>query len=73
MTYRPIFSNSPTRSEFHRRRAERELDHALSASSEETALRHLELARLHHRRRSASPVSRQPADGPPIFRTDKEA
>ena len=73
MTYCSIFSDSPTRSEFHRRRAERELDHALSASSEEIALRHLELARLHHRRRSASPAPRPTADGPPIFRADKEA
>lgn len=60
-------------SEFHRRRAERELDKALAAKSTDTALRHLELARLHHSRRSAGTAGVNGAARPPIFRTDKEA
>lgn len=73
MTYRSIFPDNPTPSEFHRRRAERELDKALSANSEDSALRHLELARLHHRRRAEATIPRTVPAGPPIFRTDKEA
>lgn len=65
--------NAATPSEFHRRRAERELDKALSANSEDSALRHLELARLHHRRRSEMSAVRPVPARPPIFRTEKEA
>ena len=60
--------------EYHRRRAEIELDKALAADAPESAIAHLELARMHRARRLAR-VKRpglNPA-GPPIFRTDKEA
>lgn len=65
--------NDATPSEFHRRRAERELDKALSAASENSALRHLELARLHHRRRTMIAAASDRPVHQAIFRTDKEA
>ncbi|WP_162888037.1 hypothetical protein [Sphingomonas mesophila] len=70
----PVVSrDDPTPSEFHRRRAERELDKALSASSDDSALRHLELARLHHHRRTMIAAAHERPAGQAIFRTDKEA
>ena len=60
--------------EYHRRRSEIELDKALAADAPESAIAHLQLARMHRARRLASvkrPELRQP--GPTIFRTDKEA
>ena len=72
MNYQSEIKHHSTPSEFHRRRAEREMDKALSASSQETALRHLELARLHHHRRTLIAAERSSPVGRPIFRTDKE-
>lgn len=43
----------PSSAEFHRRRAEAEMDRALVAGTLTVAMRHLELARLHRERRSA--------------------
>ena len=62
--------------EFHRRRAEVEMEMALAAGQPEVALRHLELARVHRERRDAVALLwRLAANGlcPPINRTDKEA
>ncbi len=62
--------------EFHRRRAEMEMQLALNAAQPETALRHLELARVHRQRRDAIATDRRHfANGhrPRITRTDKEA
>ncbi len=62
--------------EFHRRRAEVEMEMALAAGQPEVALRHLELARVHRERRDAvATLWREAANGqrPPITRTDKEA
>lgn len=42
----------PSNSEFHRRRAEVELERALTAPTWANAVRHLELARLHRVRRT---------------------
>lgn len=72
MNHHSEIKQHSTPSEFHRKRAEREMDKALSASSEETALRHLELARLHHHRRTAIAAERSSPGGRAIFRTDKE-
>jgi hypothetical protein len=62
--------------EFHRRRAEMEMELALTAAQPEAALLHLELARIHRERRDAvAMLWREAANGerPPITRTDKEA
>ena len=63
--------------DYHRRRSEAELEQAVSADAPESAIPHLELARMHRARRqvmaeqeSASPKVRR---GGGIFRTDKEA
>lgn len=69
-----MFRPRPTEVEFHRRRAEHELEKALVAECPETSLRHLQLAKLHYRRRSAAASSRLMGARPgPIMRTDKEA
>lgn len=61
--------------EFHRCRAEAEMDKALSAGPLSVALRHLELARLHRERRLMLHAEAEPP-GPGAFksidRTDKE-
>ena len=72
MNYHAEIKDHSSPSEFHRKRAEREMDKALSASSQETALRHLELARLHHHRRTVIASDRTMPAARPIFRTDKE-
>lgn len=60
--------------EYHRRRAEMELDQVLSAGAEESALAHLTLARLHRARRQSisEPKMNVPARRG-IFGTDKES
>lgn len=69
-----MFRVRPTEAEFHRLRAEHELQKALVAECPETSLRHLQLAKLHYRRRSAASSSRFGIGRPgPIMRTDKEA
>ena len=69
-----MFRPRPTEVEFHRRRAESELEKALVADCPETSLRHLQLAKLHYRRRSAAASNRfMPGRPAPIMRTDKEA
>jgi hypothetical protein len=63
-------------SEFHRRRAEVEMERALAAGHPDVAQRHLELARVHRERRDAiATLWRQAGQGspPPITRIDKEA
>jgi hypothetical protein len=65
----------PSSSEFHRRRAENEMEKALCAGRLSVALRHLELARLHRERRAAVHLATLPAEIPSthsIDRTDKE-
>ena len=58
--------------EFHRRRAELEIDAALCAVDDAIASHHLALARLHHRKtRETGP--RVANGSAPIFWTDKEA
>jgi len=58
---------------YHRRRSEIELEKALAADAHESAIAHLELARLHRAKRitlikpGAVPIAF------PIGRTDKEA
>ena len=60
--------------EYHRRRAEIEMECAVSAGDRESALAHLQLARLHRaRRQQISPTIGLRSRGPAIFRTDKEA
>ena len=59
--------------DYHRRRSEIELDQALSADTEESAVAHLTLARLHRLRRQAIGDHKMRfAVQPGIFRTDKE-
>ena len=59
--------------DYHRRRSEIELDQALSAATEESAVAHLTLARLHRDRRHAIGEHKMRfAARPGIFRTDKE-
>ena len=63
-------------SEYHRRRAETELDLALTASPLLAAVRHLELAKMHReeRDRIAQDARRAVAASPRRFdRTDKES
>jgi len=65
-----------TDQEFHRRRAETEMERALKARQPDEALRHLELARLHRqvRERVASAArAHAPSNRPAICRTDKES
>ena len=63
--------------EYHRRRSEAELEHALSATALESAVAHLDLARMHRARRQI--MAQKSVDNvrrnsrAPIFRADKEA
>ena len=62
--------------EFHRRRAEVEMEKALAAREPDAAIRHLELARIHREQRALlAQAWRDMAvgDRPAISRTDKEA
>ena len=61
--------------EFHRRRAEIEMEKALAAGQPEIAMRHLELARVHRERRDAIAMAGRLSGGHSIqiSRTDKEA
>jgi hypothetical protein len=67
--------HSDADSEFHRRRAEVEMERALAAGQPDVAMRHLELARVHREPRAAIASLWRDADRPcpPITRTDKEA
>jgi hypothetical protein len=62
--------------EFHRRRAEIEMEKALAARQPSVSLLHLELAKIHRQRREqivAEDRERRLGDqAPRIFRTDKE-
>ena len=60
--------------DYHRRRSEIELDKALAAAAPESAVAHLELARMHRARRLAS-VRQRSGSGSrvAIFKADKEA
>lgn len=59
---------------YHRRRAALELDQALSAKSMDSAVAHLELARLHRERRLTASAAGLPGPaGPVVAGTDKEA
>lgn len=73
--FEPSAKNSPL--EFHRRRAESEMDRALTAGKPSVAMLHLELARMHRQKREeAGSKQRQELrlnNPPPIYRTDKEA
>ena len=63
--------------EYHRRRSEIELEHAVLADQPESAVAHLELARMHHARRRIIAEKGLSAlaehHGGRMFRTDKEA
>ncbi|HEY0628295.1 MAG TPA: hypothetical protein VGD23_03110 [Sphingomicrobium sp.] len=63
--------------EYHRRRSEIELEHAVSAEAPQSAAAHLELARMHRARRRIIAEQELSAfgerHGGPVFRTDKEA
>ena len=63
--------------EYHRRRSEIELEYALSATAPESAIAHLELARMHRARRhiiaQENLMAARRAYNGPILRTDKEA
>ena len=63
--------------EYHRRRAEMELESAVSADEPKSAIAHLALARMHReRRQNVAQTSRQLRReklGLPALRTDKEA
>ena len=63
--------------EYHRRRSEIEVEHALSAVAPKSAMAHLELARMHRARRQImaqeSLDSARRSCRTPIFRADKEA
>lgn len=64
-----------TEPEYHRRRAEMEMERALQAMRPEVALRHLELAKIHRERRDAMVLATRVANRgspPPVSRTDKE-
>ena len=61
--------------EYHRRRAEMEMERALHAGRPDAAMRHLELARIHREKRELLAMAWRDADlgdRPPISRTDKE-
>jgi len=73
MTYEgPVQS----RCEFHRRRAESEMEKALAAGRMSVSLLHLELARIHRQKRedlmAEDRLRSREAHAPRIFRTDKE-
>lgn len=63
--------------EYHRRRSEIELEHAVSADAPKSAVAHLELARMHRARRRI--IAEQELSalsdryGRRVFGTDKEA
>jgi hypothetical protein len=63
--------------EYHRRRSEIELEHAITASASESAVAHLELARMHRARRQLmmerSRAQAQRSFAGPILSADKEA
>ena len=62
-------------SEYHRRRAESEMQLALTAAQIDEAMRHLELARIHRERRDALAIAWRDCgvgSRPPIDRADKE-
>ena len=63
--------------EYHRRRAEVELDSAVEAEESVCAIAHLTLARLHQEKRKALASARaldvRPNGSIPILRTDKES
>ena len=62
--------------EYHRRRAEMEMERALQAGRPDEAMRHLELARLHRQRRDFMAMAWRETDlghRPAITRTDKES
>ena len=63
--------------EYHRRRSEIELDQAVAANDPQSAIAHLELARMHRARRTRlvrdNLGERQLNRPAPIFRADKEA
>ena len=63
--------------DYHRRRAEIEMECAVTAESPETAIAHLELAQLHRARRQIIAQARTDGArqrlGASIFRADKEA
>ena len=61
--------------EFHRRRAEMEIENALSADKPSVAVAHLELARMHRERRNrlvAEHRATVPLCPPRVVGTDKE-
>jgi hypothetical protein len=63
--------------EYHRRRSEIEMEHAIAATASESAVAHLELARMHRARRQLmmerSRAQTQRNLAGPILRADKEA
>jgi len=62
--------------EFHRRRAEAEMDRALAAREPSTAILHLELARKHREKRDRMSLEARAsllATPSRVFGTDKEA
>lgn len=60
--------------EFHRRRAEVEMEKALTAARPDEAMRHLELARIHREQRDSLALrQRKRGARPALCRTDKEA
>jgi len=68
--------STPSAQEFHRRRAESEMEKALVAGPMSVSLSHLELAKIHRQRRDeliANDRARTAANPPSrIYRTDKE-
>ena len=63
--------------EYHRRRSEMELDQAVAAEDQKSAIAHLELARMHRARRvmiAQNGLQQARLHRPaPILRADKEA
>lgn len=70
------FDGPLTQQEFHRRRAESEMEKALSARRMSVSLIHLELAKIHRQRREQLMIDERAAilerAAPSICRTDKE-
>ena len=70
------FDGLLTRQEFHRRRAECEMDRALAAGKMSISLIHLELAKIHRQRREQLMMEDRALSAgrvaPRISRTDKE-
>ena len=63
-------------SEYHRRRAEMEMERALHAKRPDEAMLHLELARIHRQKRDRLSIdwrSSSLGGWPAICRTDKES